>query len=80
MIFCLKIFGDVCGLIGSLLIFFFGIPRKIDTEGKNNMVFLGEDHDEIKKIERYKILGNFGISLIALSFVCMLFLDFFGAK
>jgi hypothetical protein len=56
------------GLIGTCLIFYFGVPRQIDTGGKIGMCLEREDEQEAKKIKKYKFWGNIGLILIALSF------------
>lgn len=74
----LRIASDLSGLIGSLLIFFYGIPRQIDTGGEAGMVFLSKDKQELQKIKRYKFLENAGIIFIGLSFILMLIIDATG--
>lgn len=74
----LRIASDLSGLIGSFLIFFYGVPRQIDTGGKVGMALLGEDKKELEKIKRYKFLGNTGIIFIGLSFILMLIIDVIG--
>lgn len=56
------------GLVGTCLIFYFGIPRKIDTAGKIGICLEQEDEEEKEKIKKYKAWGNLGLILIGLSF------------
>jgi hypothetical protein len=56
------------GLTGTCLIFYFGIPRQIDTGGRTSMCLEQEDEEEKKKIITYKRWGNGGLFLIGLSF------------
>lgn len=63
-------FGSpVLGFLGTLLLFFYGIPKQIDTGGAISIVCDGVDQEEQKKIERYKFLGNLGLWLIAVGFL-----------
>jgi len=60
------------GLVGTLLIFFFGLPPKVDPEGHINIIAEQEDKKEKKKAKKYKIFSYIGISLLAFSFLLQL--------
>lgn len=59
----------ILGVAGTCLIFYFGIPRKIDTAGKVGMCLEQEDEEEKRKIKKYKTWGNLGLILIGSSFL-----------
>jgi len=62
----------VLGFIGSVLLFFFGLPPKIDRDGHQHLILEGIDKGEKKKASMYIKLGNLGMFLIALSFLLQL--------
>ncbi|HEV8601532.1 MAG TPA: hypothetical protein VGQ87_02970 [Patescibacteria group bacterium] len=57
------------GLVGSVLIFFFGLPPKLDPDGHIHLITEQVDEQEKVKAGYYKKLGNLGILLVGLSFV-----------
>ncbi len=69
----LNFISAILGIIGSLMIFLFGVPKKIDTEGKISLCLEQEDDEEKRRITKYKKLGNIGIWLITFSFIFQLF-------
>jgi hypothetical protein len=62
-------------MIGTGLIYFFGVPRQADTGG---VVFLalegdqGIDRSELGRIKKYKRRGNAGLALVFLAFLLQL--------
>jgi len=64
-----SLLSAISGLAGTILIYFFGVPRKIDTGGHHAYIAEAEDPCEKLKIKKYKILGNIGLGLIGFSFV-----------
>jgi hypothetical protein len=64
--------SPISGFIGTALIFFFGVPRQIDTGGLSFIALEEEDEEEKKKITKYKFYGNMGLFLIALGFFCQI--------
>ncbi len=68
MISFLSYISPISGFIGTVLIFFFGIPRQTDTGGATFIISEEVDEKEKVKIKRYKFWGNFGLVCIALSF------------
>ena len=58
----------VFGFTGSILLFFFGLPPKIDPEGHIHLILEQIDKKEIKKGRIYKKFGYIGLLFIALSF------------
>ena len=65
----INFWAALIGLIGTLLIFFFGLPPKIDPEGHVYLILEQEDEEEKKKAKKYKLRGYIGILLLALSFL-----------
>lgn len=64
--------SPIFGVVGTLLIFFFGIPPKVDPEGHINIICEQEDEREKKKGKFYKKIGNIGLMFLVLSFVFQL--------
>lgn len=64
----LNIAGLCVGLIGAIMVFIFGVPKKIDTGGYVSLALEQKDVKEEKEIVRYKFWGNFGLALIIASF------------
>ena len=62
----------VLGFSGSVLLFFFGLPPKIDRDGHQHLILEGIDKSEKKKASMYSKLGNLGMFLIAISFLLQL--------
>lgn len=69
IIIFLQYLSPILGFIGTVLIFFFGVPRQIDTGGANYIICEGEDEEEKKKIRKYKLWGNVGLIIVALGFL-----------
>jgi hypothetical protein len=61
--------SPIFGFVGTVLIFFFGVPRQIDTGGLQYYVSGEKNEFEIKKIKKYKCWGTIGLILIALGFL-----------
>jgi hypothetical protein len=60
------------GSIGALLVFFFGLPPKVDPEGYSYLLLEGEDEEEKRKAQRYKKISYAGVLLISTSFLLQL--------
>lgn len=60
------------GLIGTVLIFFFGLPSKIDRDGHINLILEQEDKKEKEIAKKYILLSYFGLGLLAISFLLQL--------
>lgn len=57
------------GFIGTILIFFYGLPPKVDPDGHIHLILEQEDKLEKRKGKIYKKIGYLGIILIAISFL-----------
>ena len=65
----IKFWSALFGLAGALLIFFFGLPPKIDPKGHIHLILEQEDEKEKKEGRKYKKISYIGILLIAFSFL-----------
>lgn len=61
--------SNVIGLTGSIVVFIYGIPNKIDTGGIGNIGQEIIDLEEKLEIQRYKDISAAGLGLIAGSFL-----------
>lgn len=62
-------------MTGTVLIYFFGVPRQTDTGGVVLLALEGDagaDDAEIERIRKFKKLGNIGLALIFLAFLLQL--------
>ncbi len=69
---CVNSIGLVLDIIGAILLFFFGLPPKIDPEGKIRLIASQRDEDEIRRGKIYKIMSPTGIILIIIGFILQL--------
>jgi hypothetical protein len=60
------------GFMGTILVFFFGLPPRIDPEGHSHLILEGEDKNEIKKAKLYKGTSYLGLIFLAISFLVQL--------
>lgn len=71
----LSIFSDLnfisalSGLVGTILIFFFGLPPDVDSNGSIYLICEQGNPEEKIKAKKYKILSYLGLSLIGVSFL-----------
>lgn len=64
----LNFWSALCGLAGTVLVFFFGLPPAINKNGHINLILEQLDQNEAKKYEIHKICSFLGLSLIGISF------------
>lgn len=70
----LQIVSNILALLGTVLIFFYGITPAINPEGHSRLLLNGpEDITEKNKYKKYKLLSQSGLALLILSFVLQLF-------
>lgn len=69
LILNLQFWASFCGFIGSVLIFFFGLPPKFNPDGHSFLLLEGDDKESIKKGKIYKKLGYLGVCLLAIGFL-----------
>lgn len=65
----INFWSALCGFIGSIFIFFFGLPPKINSDGLIGLALEQEDEEGKAKGKIFKYLSYVGLSLLALSFV-----------
>ncbi len=64
----IEFWSAICGFTGSIMLFFFGLPSRINPEGHINLILEQTDKEEVRKGEIYKRLGYVGLLLIVFSF------------
>jgi hypothetical protein len=69
---CLSIIGLTLDMLGVVLIFFFGISPKLDTEGNIYIIAGQVDEQESKKAKMYKKFSWFGLALVFICFALQL--------
>ncbi|WP_089214426.1 hypothetical protein [Sphingopyxis indica] len=72
MEYWLNVAGLSSGFIGSVLIFFFGVPRQVDNEGATFIITDAVNLNERHRISRYRLLGNLGLGMLAFAFALQL--------
>lgn len=65
----INFWSAISGFIGTIIIFFFGLPPHINPHGEGHLLLQGTDKKEAKKYKIFKLLSYIGLSLIALSFL-----------
>ena len=68
----LDFWSAICGFVGTVLIFRFGLPPKVDPEGYMYIICEQEDENEKKKGRLYKKIGYLGITLIGFGYILQL--------
>lgn len=56
------------GFIGTVMLFFFGLPPNLNKDGHINLILEQTDKKEAKKYKVFQVLSYFALGLIALSF------------
>lgn len=64
--------GLILDIVAGLILFRFGLPEKIDTEGHVAILQEQDDEEQIKKGKLFKAWSKFGIVLLTLGFVFQL--------
>jgi hypothetical protein len=64
----INFWAALCGLFGTIIIFFFGLPPQVDPNGHIHLICEQENEDEKKKGKKYKFLSYVGLTLLGLSF------------
>lgn len=59
----------VCGFVGSIFLYFFGLPPEVHSDGHINLVLEQIDESQIRLAAKYAWYGRLGLGLIALSFL-----------
>lgn len=69
IIFNIDFLSALLGFIGTLFIFFFGLPPKVDPDGHTNLILEQENEEDKRQGKIYKKLGYLGILFITASFL-----------
>lgn len=65
----INFWSALCGLLGTILIFFFGLPPKIDQDGHSYFILEQDNEKEKHTAQIYKKMSYFGLLFIGLSFL-----------
>ncbi len=68
----INFWSALSGFAGAILIFFFGLPPKIDPDGHIHLSLEQESEEDKRKGKKYKIISYAGILLLAISFLLQL--------
>lgn len=68
----LDFLSALSGLAGTVLIFFFGLPSRINEKGAICLALEQTDEKAVKDSKIYKKAGYLGLVLVALSFLIQL--------
>ena len=71
-------FGLLLDIAGALLLIKFGIPPKLDREGRVNLVLSQTDEKQVRKAKLYDRWSTLAIVLIILGFALQLFSNYVG--
>lgn len=72
MAYCLNMLGLISGLVGSVLIFFFGVARLTEDSADVGIGTATKDEEVDRRIKLYKVLSKIGLALLALGFALQL--------
>ena len=72
LILNIDFWSALLGFIGTLIIFFFGLSPRINTEGHINLILEQTDKRMAKRARFYKKLSYAGILLLSASFLLQL--------
>ena len=62
-------YSALFGFFGTVLIFFFGLPPRINPDGSVNIILEQTDLTEVKKAKWYTAASYLGLFLLATSFL-----------
>lgn len=65
----LELWAAVLGLTGTMILFFFGLPPKVDPEGSTYLILEQGNQEEKRRYKIYKNVSYLGLLLIASSFL-----------
>lgn len=69
---CLNIIGLILNILGTVLLYFFGLPNRVDPTGAVNIVGEGVDEEEVQRAKIYGRLSALALSLLGIGFVLQL--------
>lgn len=76
MITNLDFWSAICGLIGTVMLFFFGLPPSINKDGHINLILEQTDKKEAMKYRIFQKLSYLALGLITFSFFLQLIHSF----
>ena len=62
-------FGLIFDMLGTILLFKFGLPKEISRSGHSRLILEQEDPEEKKKAENYDKFGKAGIFFLFIGFL-----------
>ncbi len=69
LLFNINIWSAFLGLLGSILIFFFGLPPNVNPSGLVGLALEQENEEEKKRGKQYKQLSYIGLFFLILCFL-----------
>lgn len=72
----INIISNGLGFIGSCIVFKYGIPNQIDTDGHDILVVSQKNKQQVALVKKYKALSHLGLIMIAASFFIQLLSGF----
>lgn len=69
----MDIIGLILGLVGAIMIFFFGLSPMISESGATHLITGQVDAGEIKRARKYRTASRVGLILLIVGFVFQLF-------
>lgn len=72
----LNIIGLSLDIIGVIILFFFGLPPRINKGGTINLILEQTDTKEDKKWKIYNFISNLGLILIIIGFSIQLYSNY----
>lgn len=71
----LNFWSALSGFIGTILIFFFGLPPRIDPDGNIHLILEQTSKEDIKEAKIYRKVSYVGVFLLIISFLLQVILS-----
>jgi hypothetical protein len=65
-----NIIGSLCGLLGVLLLFRYGMPYRVRTGGASFLILNQRDADDLRQEKLFDIFGWIGLVLVIAGTAC----------
>ena len=65
----INFWSAICGFVGTLMLFFYGLPPSLNKVGHIHLILEQTDKQEAKKYKLFKILSYVALGLISFSFL-----------
>src|SRR6185437_15913755 len=69
IVFSQNFIANLLGLVGTVLVFLYGVPRMVDDDGVQTLAVAGPSPEKQNKIQWHKNISSLGLGLIASSFI-----------